>query len=276
MKYKLLKSYKLHYLEKEHNMKKFCTFILFLLLPALLLAQSAADLIKEGDELAAKFENQKALEKYLEADKVSPSNWEVCWRVSRTYVDIAEHMPSSNSKEEEAQLELYEKAFNYADKAVKLAPDKTITNLRRAISNGRIALFKGVFSAAGIVNDVKKDVDRAIQLNNGGTENLATAHYILGRTHAKLSEKSSVFRWPLGLSWGDIDDAIKNYQRAIQLRPTFIMYHLDLARAYVAEDEYQKAREHLNKIPTLPIQDEDDQKFIAESKQLLQEIKNKK
>jgi FimV-like protein len=257
-------------------MKQFYIFFLLILFSVSLLAQSTADLIKEGDELTDKFENEKALEKYLEADKLSPNNWEVCWRISRAYVDIAEHMPSSNSKEEEEQYKKYEQAYAYADKAVKLAPDKTVTNLRRAIANGRIAVFKGVFSAAGIVNDVKKDVERAIQLNNSGTENLATAHYVLGRTHAKLSEKSSVFRWPLGLSWGDLDDAIKNYLKAIQLRPTFIMYHLDLARAYVADDEYQKAREHLNKIPNLPIQDEDDQKFIAEAKQLLQDIKNKK
>jgi tetratricopeptide (TPR) repeat protein len=238
-------------------------------------AQSVTELIKEGDELTSKFENQKALQKYLEAENLSPNNWEVCWRISRAYVDIAEHMPSTNSKEEDEQYKIYEQAFAYADKAVKLAPDKTITNLRRAIANGRIALFKGVFSAAGLVNDVKKDVDIAIQLNNGGIENLATAHYVIGRTHSKLSEKSSVFRWPLGLSWGNIDDAIKHYKKAIQLRPNFIMYHLDLAKAYITEDEYQKAKEHLNKIPTLPIQDEDDQMYMAESQKILQEIKNK-
>jgi tetratricopeptide (TPR) repeat protein len=257
-------------------MKHLYIFFLVVLFSCSIAAQSVAELIKEGDELTAKFENEKALEKYLEAEKISSNNWEVCWRISRAYVDIAEHMPSGNSKEEEEQYKKYEQAFAYADKAVKLAPDKTVTNLRRAIANGRIALFKGVFSAAGIVNDVKKDVDIAIRLNNEGTENLATAHYVLGRTHTKLSEKSSVFRWPLGLSWGDIDDGIKNYQRAIQLRPDFIMYHLDLAKAYIMEDEYQKAREHLNKIPSLPVQDEDDEQLIADSKKLLQEIKNKK
>jgi tetratricopeptide (TPR) repeat protein len=257
-------------------MKKFYVFFLFVILSCAIYAQTAADLIKEGDEFTAKFENEKALAKYLEAEKISPNNWEICWRISRAYVDIAEHMPSNTDEQEEEQYKKYEQAYTYADKAVKLAPDKTITNLRRAIANGRIALFKGVFSAAGLVNDVKEDVDRAIKLNNSGTENLATAHYVLGRTHAKLSEKSSMFRWPLGLSWGDIDDAIKHYQRAIQLRPDYMMYHIDLAKAYISEEEFEKAKEHLTKIPSMPIQDEDDNKFIAESKKLLQEIKNKK
>jgi tetratricopeptide (TPR) repeat protein len=248
---------------------------LFLFLSAgFLAAQSTEDLIKTGDELTRQFQNEKALEKYMQADKKSPYNWEVCWRISRALVDIAEHMPSSTDEQEEAQLKKYEQSLSYAEKGVKLKPDKTITYLRRAIVNGRIALFKGVFSAAGLVNDVKRDIDKAIELNNSGTENLATAHYVLGRTHAKLSEKSSVFRWPLGLAWGDIEDGIEHYKKAIALRPGFIMYHLDLAKAYIEEEEYQKAKEHLSKIPSLPMEDEDDQKLIAEAKKLYQEIKN--
>jgi tetratricopeptide (TPR) repeat protein len=255
-------------------MKKLYWLFFAVLLSVNIFAQDVSELLKEGDELTSKFQNEKALEKYQQAEKISPDNWEVLWRISRALVDIAEHMPSSTDEQEEAQFKKYEQSLAYADKAVNLAPDKTITNLRRAIANGRIALFKGVFSAAGYVNDVKEDVDRAIKLNNSGTENLATAHYVLGRTHAKLAEKSSVFRWPLGLSWGDADEGIKHFKRAIQLRSDFIMYHMDLAKTYIAEDEYEKAREHLKKIPEMPIQDEDDQKLIAESKKLLQEIKN--
>lgn len=256
-------------------MKKGYIFFFMLLLCSVISAQNVSDLLKEGDELTKQFQNEKALEKYLQADKISSNNWEVYWRLSRAYVDISEHMQSATDQQEEAQLKKYELALNYADKAVKLAPDKTITYLRRAIANGRIALFKGVFSAAGYVNDVKKDIDKAILLNNGGTENLATAHYVIGRSHVKLSEKSSVFRWPLGLGWGDIDEGIEHFQKAIQLRPDFIMYRLDLAKAYIEEEEYQKAKEQLYKIPSLPVLDEDDPKLIAESKQLVQQIKDK-
>jgi tetratricopeptide (TPR) repeat protein len=255
-------------------MKKIYYLIIVLLFSFHAAAQNVSELIEEGDNLTKEFKNEQALEKYLQAEKLSPNNWEICWRISRAYVDIAEHMPSTNDAQEEAQLRKYEQSLNYAEKAVKTGSDKSITYLRRAIVKGRIALFKGVFSAAGLVNDVKKDAERAIQLNNSGTENLATAHYVLGRTHAKLSEKSSVFRWPLGLAWGDIDEAVKHFQKAIQLRPDFIMYHLDLAKAYIADDEYQKAKEHLIKIPSLPRQDEDDPLLIAESKKLMQEIKN--
>ncbi|HPI38633.1 MAG TPA: hypothetical protein PK397_11880 [Ignavibacteriaceae bacterium] len=239
-------------------------------------SQTVNELILTGDNYALKeFNNEKALETYLQADKLSPNNWEINWRISRAYVDIAEHMPSNTDTQKEAQLQKYQLAFDYADKAVNLAPDKSVTYLRRAIANGRVALFKGVFTAIGLVNSVKDDCEKAISLGNGGNEVQSVAHYVLGRTHAKVCEKAYLVRLPLGLGWGDIDDAIMYFQKAIELRPNFRMNHLDLAKVYIDEEEYAKAKEHLLKIEKLPVLDEDDHKFLGEAKKLYEKIKNK-
>ena len=72
-----------------------------------------------------------------------------------------------------------------------------------------------------------------------------------------------------------MDDAIKNYEKSIELRPDFIMYRIDCARAYVDINEYAKAREHLTKIATLPKEDEDDDVFRKEALELLNTIKDK-
>lgn len=246
------------------------------LLPSLISAQKVEDLIKQGDEFAEqKFDNQKALEKYLLADKISPKNWEVLWRISRAYVDITEHMPSSTDEQKDAQLAKYEVALDYANRAIKLAPDKSVTYLRRAIANGRIALFKGVFSVIGIVNSVKADLEKAIKLGNGGNEIQATAHYVLGRTHAKVCEKAYLVRLPLGLGWGDVDEAGKEYMKAIELRPNYRMFYLDLGKLLIEHEEYSMARDYLSKIEKCAKQDEDDDKFLEEGKALLKQIKNK-
>ncbi|RJP62251.1 MAG: hypothetical protein C4539_18740 [Ignavibacteriales bacterium] len=254
----------------------FLTIVIALLLPSFICAQKVEDLIKQGDEFAEeKFDNQKALEKYLLADKVSPKNWEVLWRISRAYVDITEHMPSSTDEQKDAQLAKYETALDYAERAIKLAPDKSVTYLRRAIANGRIALFKGVFSVIGIVNSVKADLEKAIKLGNGGKDIQATAHYVLGRTHAKVCEKAYLIRLPLGLGWGDVDIAGKEYLKAIELRPNYRMFYLDLGKLLIDNEEYEMARDYLSKIEKSPKQDEDDDKFLAEAKSLLNQIKNK-
>lgn len=238
-------------------------------------SQNVESLIAEGDKYTSEFNNQKALEKYLEAEKLSPKNWEICWRISRAYVDIAEHMPNSNEEEKQAQLKTYELSLKYAEKAIQLAPDQSINYVRRAITNGRIALFKGVFSAVGLVKKVKDDLDKAIQLGNGGDVVQSLAHYVYGRTHYSVCEKPYLVRLPIGLGWGDMKKSIEEYNKAIKLRPDFRMYHLDLAKAYIKEKDYKKAKEHLYKIENISVKDEDDEMFLKESKELLASIKDK-
>ncbi|OYV84897.1 MAG: hypothetical protein B7Z63_06255, partial [Ignavibacteriae bacterium 37-53-5] len=142
---------------------------------------------------------------------------------------------------------------------------------RRAIANGRIALFKGVWESLDLVKQTKADCEKAIALDLGD----AAAYYVLGRTHMKVSEKPKIVRWPLGLGWANLDDAVKNYEKAISLRSNFIMYRLDCARAFIELDEYGKAREQLSTIATLPTMDEDDGQFRKDAQDLLESIKGK-
>ena len=257
--------------------KKFCgMFFLafFLVLTFSVHAQMVEKLIEEGDQYTEEFNNQKALDTYLKADKLYPNNWEILWRISRAYVDVGEHMPEKTDEQQDAQLVMYQKAFDYADKSVKLAPDKSITYVRRAIANGRIALFKGVFSVAGVVNSVKEDCEKAIKLNSGENYVIALGHYILARTHAKISEKWAPARAVLGLGWADNEIAITDFNKAINLFPNFRMFYLDLAKSYIREDEYQKARDVLKKVIDSPKKDEDDDQRVTEAKKLIEEIKN--
>lgn len=234
-------------------------------------AQNVQELISTGDKYAEEqFNNQKAMETYLQADKLSPNNWEVCWRLSRTCVDLADHMPANS----DAQQAKYQQGLDYAEKAVKLAPDKSVTYIRRAAANGKIALFKGVFSVIGLVNKVKADAEKSIKLGNGGNYVQAVSHYILGRTHLKVCEKSYLVRLPLGLGWGDMDVAEKELKKAVELYPNFRMFYLDLAKAYIENEDYAKAREVLSKLQKSPKANQDDDKYLAESKVLMEKIKN--
>lgn len=235
-------------------------------------AQTVEELIQEGDKYNTEFNHQKSLETYQKADKLSPANWDILWRISRAIVDIANKMPEGTDEQKEAKFNKYKKSFAYADSAVKLAPDQSVTYLRRAIVNGRIALFQGVFSAIGTVDDVKSDSERAIQLNNGGNYVQALSHYVLGRTHAKVCEKSYLIRLPLGLGWGDMEVAIRELQNAIKLKPNFRMFHLELAKAYIEEDEYELAKENLLLVEKAPFVLEDDDNYLKEAIQLLKEV----
>jgi len=229
-------------------------------------------LIADGDNFSEKvFDNKKALEKFDEALSLSPNNYDILWRLSRTYVDIGEHLSSKSDAEKQKQMEMYEKSLDYAKKAVAVNPNGAMGYTREAIANGRIALFRGIWESLSLVKQVKADCEKAIALDATGP----AAYYLLGRTNVKVCEKPKFVRWPLGLGWANMDDAIKNYEKAIELRPTFIMYRLDCARAFVEMDEYEKAREQLNKIATLSKEDEDDDVFRKDAAELLETIKEK-
>jgi tetratricopeptide (TPR) repeat protein len=237
-------------------------------------SQTVEELISQGDRAVEEFDSRKALDIYLKADKISPQNWQVLWRISRSYVDIAEHMPSETGDQEDAQYAEFEKALSYAENTVKLAPDQSVSYVRRAAANGKIALFKGVFSVSGVVNKVKEDCEKAVKLNNGGNYIQALAHYILGRTHSTVSNKWAPARAVIGLGWADKETAIKELKKAVELFPDFRMFYLELGKAYLDEDEEMKAKETLSKVLSSPKRDEDDEEFLKEAKQLLEEIKN--
>ncbi|HTX19253.1 MAG TPA: hypothetical protein VMG34_11390 [Bacteroidota bacterium] len=253
----------------------FCVSLLALSAMSSLHGQGKVDIqaqIALGDSFSTQtFENQKALDAFMKAYQSDPNNYEILWRLSRTYVDIGEHYPVGNDEEKQRVLETYQKALDFAEAAVKANPNGTMGYTRRAIANGRVALFKGVWDSIDLVKRVKADCEKAIELD--GTN--AGAFYVLGRTNAKLCEKPKIIRWPLGLGWANEDDARTNYEKAIALRPTFIMYRLDAARTYVELDEYEKAKEQLTKIASLPTEDEDDNQFRKEAKDLLEKIKDK-
>jgi len=229
-------------------------------------------LIAQGNSFAEKtFENQKALQSYQAAAALEPGNYEALWRISRSYVDIGEHLPATTDQEKTQQLQTYEKALEFANKAIAANANGAMGYTRRAIANGRIALFKGVWESLDLVKQTKADCEKAIGLDSKD----AAAYYVLGRTHMKVSEKPRIVRWPLGLGWANLDEAVKNFEKGISLRTEFIMYRLDCARAYVEQDEYDKARAHLNTIATLPTMDEDDGQFRKDAQQLLETIKGK-
>lgn len=249
--------------------------LLLVFLSSVIRAQSLDELLKQGDDdLDISFNINDAMKVYQKADSLFPKNWEVYWRLSRVYVYSAERMPDKTGEQKDLQLNVFKKAYDYADNSVKLAPEKSVTYLRRAIANGNIALFKGVFSVASVVNAVKADCEKAIGLGNGGNYVQALAHYVLARTNAKVSEKWAPARAVLGLGWADLDKAISEYDIAIKLYPNFRMFYVDMGRAYIRKDDYNKAREVLHKAIDSPKRDINDDSKLTEAKELLEEIKN--
>jgi tetratricopeptide (TPR) repeat protein len=256
-------------------------FLLFCLGPASLLSvqpqlqDSSArisQLIAEADDLASKtFDDEKALEKYQAALSLDSLNYEILWKLSRSYVTVGERMPTTSDEQKEEQLQAYERAVQYSDESILANPNGSMGYAQRASAKIHVALFRNFWKSSGLMNDVREDCEKAIELD---TTN-AFAYDVLGRAHLKLSQRMKLFRWPFGVAWGNTEDAIVYFEKAISIHPNFITYRMDAARAYIEKEEYEKARGQLSAVSRLPTLSENDDQLRKEAADLLEQIKRK-
>lgn len=224
--------------------------LLFILSSSLSYAQdwkAEADALINGSEFV---KARVLLDKQL---SVSPKDVDAIWRKSRLEVFVADEIIEGKDKEAG-----YEKAYALAQEAIKLAPKMAAGHLRLATAAGKIALFKGILEAKDYVNQVKKSADEAINLGDGGSDIQGWAHYVLGRTHLKLSETPAIIRRPIGLGWGNLADAEKNLNKAQTLIPNSILVLVEIAKLNKKKENTVGYQAALAKAKQLPIKDPTD------------------
>jgi tetratricopeptide (TPR) repeat protein len=238
-------------------------------------AQILVELLARGDRLATeRFDNAGALDVYHDALRVDPESWEAYWRASRALTDIAEHLPAETDSLREAKLAVYETAREYADRAVRIAPDKAIPYVKRGVAMLRIVEMKGAMADVKGAIAARKDFERALDIGDGGNDAQAEARHGLGAAHMLVRRTPYVVRLPLGLGWGDLEVAAEQFRRAAELRPDFILYRLDLARTRVLLDEPERAIEQLRVAVESPLQDEDDEDRLEDAVLMLEALQS--
>ena len=199
----------------------------------------------------------------------TPREFHVLWRQSRLRVLQGDMLPAQSRQ----QGRLYESALQVAEQAIAANGTAPEGYVRRAAAAGKVALFSGVLDAADYVLQAKADAERVIGMRGVDSVQLGTAHYILGRTHLKLTETPRPLRMPLGLGFGNLEEAVTNLGRARALRPRFVMFELEYARALVAEGKTAEARAILQGLGALPDAEPGDAGRKAEGAELLRTLR---
>ncbi|MCS6989535.1 MAG: tetratricopeptide repeat protein [Chloroherpetonaceae bacterium] len=240
--------------------------VLLLLAPLRLAAQDVKALCEKTDAMLEARNLAEAKKAIEEAYKLAPKDYDVLCRYSRALI-----LYGDEQKESE-QEKIYLKALELAEEAVAQNPNHALGYVRRAAARGKVALFKGVLSVADMVKATRDDAEKAIKLNNAGEQVLASAHYILGRAHLKLAEQPKVVRKPLGLDWGNLDEALAHLKKATELRKGYIMFHLDYARALAKKKQIDEAKKELALISQMPATEFGDEARKQEAFALLSEL----
>ncbi|MGQ9800470.1 MAG: hypothetical protein ACUVRL_02215 [Candidatus Saccharicenans sp.] len=248
----------------------------FSLLAGLALAQTAQEFLKSGDEYYDKWKDQKALDEYLKALEIEPKNYEVLWKVSRGYVDVADLMTGPGKEIEKQKFEMYRNAEKYARQAIAANPNDTWGHFYLSAALGKKVLMLGKKEQIDASKDVKKAVDKAIELD----PNNDLAYHALGRWHRRMAEIGGAKRALGSLIYGSIpkgsfEESEKWLKKAVELKPDFINHHLELGRTYVALKKYDLASQEFNKCLELPEASAKDKHYKEEARAELADLAKK-
>ena len=236
--------------------------------------KTAADLIKAGDELFAKFDDAGAQALYEQAAKLEPENFEALWKTAKGYIDVGDRMKPTNKAEEKKQIDLYITAEGYAKKAIKINPNDSQVHFLNSAAMGMHALQLGKKQQIAMSKEIRAEIEKAIELDAKND----LAWHALGRWERRMAEIGGVTRFFGGILYGKIpkgsnDEAVKDFQKAIEIKPDYSNHHLELGRTYLALKKKDLAAKEFELAIASPISTSKCADYIAEAKEELKKLK---
>lgn len=229
--------------------------LLSLLIPcATSLGETTGDLIKQGDLYDQKLEPTEALKFYQQAEKIEADNVDLLLRIARQY----RHLMQDESNQSE-KMKLGGIAKDYAVRAATLNPKESEAHLSIAISHAKMVPLLGNKERMESSRQIKIEVDKAIKLDPSSD----LAWHILGCWHQKLAGIGLLKRTMAmvvyeGLPTAKNEDAIKCFEKAIELNPSRLIHYIELGRTYAQMGDATKAREYIDKGLLMPDTGKDD------------------
>jgi tetratricopeptide (TPR) repeat protein len=235
-----------------------------------LFAQDASQYIVMGDSAYAKFENPVALKYYSDAMKADSNSYEAAWKLSRAFVDVGEDLT-----DKEQRKEYFQNGEAYARKAISIDSIGSKGHLYLSIALGRVALDAGKKEQVRLSKEIKVEVDKALQLD----PNDDIAWHVLGRWNRKMATLGWIQRKFANIFLGGVpkdaslENAEKDFQKAIQLNPGHINHYLELGITYEEMDKKEEAKKQFEEVLSLPKTSADDDRYKEEAKEYLRKLK---
>lgn len=205
----------------------------FLLLATFMLAASYAwadfaELVRQGDAYDKQFKPEAALQYYLPAEKLSPDDASLLVKIARQHVYRMADLPAKADK-----LASGRNALAYAERAVKIAPDECDSQLALAICLGKLTPLLGNKENVEASRRIKTAAEKAVRLNARNDY----AWHFLGRWHQELAQIGGVTRALAlvvygGLPEASYEQAVRCFQKAVELRPDRLIHVVELGRTY--------------------------------------------
>ena len=236
-----------------------------------------AQLLKSADRLYGQFKPREAAAELDKVLELEPQNFEALAKLARAHIDLGDMIPQSAPGWQEKRMKEYKIAEDYARKAITANPNSTWGYFYVAASLGNVAILSPVGKQIDLAGEIRSAVEKAIGLDpqNG------FAYHVYGVWQRKMAEIGKTKRMFASLVYGravpagTLEKSIEYLKKAVALNPTVIVSRLELAKSYLATENWPLARISLSSIRSLPVQFSDDAKHKQKAEELLEEIKDR-
>jgi tetratricopeptide (TPR) repeat protein len=232
-------------------------------------AEYFINFMREGDAAYAKFDNEEASGFYQKAITSNPKDYEATWKLARAHIDLGKKLSAHQKR-----TSYFERARDYARKAIGLDPNGEKGHLYLSIALGRIALDTNAKQRVRLSKKIRSEV--GIALNIDPQDDIAW--HVLGRWHRRVSSLSWIEKKFAKIFFGGVpgeasmEKAIECFKKAIQLNNAHINHHLELAMTYDHLRQKDLASAEYSKVIELPVKKWDDHDHKAEAEERLRRL----
>jgi tetratricopeptide (TPR) repeat protein len=215
---------------------------------------SLTNLLVKGDALSQKRETRAALDIFLQVDKLFPSNAPVQCRIAEAYCDLMHAAPTKNE-----QKILTTKALDYGRRAAAYDPKCAMAHVCLAVCYAKNFPFLDNQTKVNYSREIKLESEKAIELD----PKYDLSYHMLGRWNCEVANMNLFLMGLVKIVYGGLpkasnDTAIQDFKKAIELAPTRIIHHLQLAHVYGVTGQKKLMTDELKSCATFTPHDMDD------------------
>lgn len=224
-------------------------------------------LLSRGDDLFIEQNYFSAISLYEEHLKDNPEDDEALWRIARAHISIGDV-----AKKEERES-YYRTAEIFASRAVRSDSLNSAAHTWRAVSLGYIAIYEGSRTKVKLCNEIKHELDLAIQLdpkNDVAYSIYGTFYRALGKVN--WFERTLANTLLGGLPDGGFEEAEQSLKKAVKLAPNIIRHRFELGMVYLEMEKPVEAKKIFSEAITLPVLLASDKDRIERMKRRLAQL----
>ena len=215
---------------------------------------SLTNLMTQGDLLSQKHDTRAALQIYLQAEKLSPSNAEIQIKLAAAYCDLM-HLAKSKTE----QKSLAAQALACGLRAGADDPQSAQAHVCISVCYAKNFPYCDNQTKVNYSRRIKAEAEKAVALD----PKFDLSYHMLGRWNCEVANMNLLLMGLVKIVYGVLpkasnEMAIQNFKKAIELAPNRVIHHLQLARVYEITGQKRPMLEELKACATFAPYDLDD------------------